>query len=143
LTTNLQSVLTLARWARQFLAGWTSAIAYAWQYVLFFSAESLPPRMPLCSPCAGFAIINMIAKLGEACTETPRSKTIRTMRVVSIVLGVRDLVDRVLFRLRQGVDGRSSKRRSRICWDVGYYTFAWERRISRLQTWCAQSLDRE
>jgi TIR domain-containing protein len=85
LTTNLQSVLTLARWARQFLAGWTSAITYAWQYALFFLPKVYTSDAVVLT-LAGFAIVNMIASSARHAPETSKSRTIRSMRVVSIVI---------------------------------------------------------
>jgi hypothetical protein len=85
LTSNLQSALTLARWTRQFLESWTSAITYVWHYVLFFLPKVYTSDAVVLT-LAGFAIINMIASSARHAPEISRSRTIRSMRVVSIVI---------------------------------------------------------
>jgi TIR domain len=85
LTTNLQSVLILARWARQFLAGWTSAITYVWHHALFFLPQVHTSDAVILT-AATFAIVNMIPSLARHADETPRTIVIRTMRVGSILV---------------------------------------------------------
>jgi hypothetical protein len=123
LTTNLQSVLTLARWARQFLESWTSAIAYAWQYALFFLPKVYTSDAVVLT-LAGFAIINMIASSARHAPETSKSRTIRAMRVVSIV--VASAVLSIVFYSGFGkalMDELKAAGPDML--DVGYYTFAW------------------
>jgi len=122
LTTNLQSVLTLARWARQFLESWTSAIAYAWQYALFFLPKVYTSDAVVLT-LAGFAIINMIASSARHAPETSKS-TIRAMRVVSIVIA--SAILSIVFYSGFGkalMDELKAAGPDML--DVGYYTFAW------------------
>jgi hypothetical protein len=123
LTTNLQSVLTLARWARQFLGSWTSVITNAWHYALFFLPKVYTSDAVVLT-LAGFAIINMIASSARHAPETPRSKTIRSMRVVSIVIA-----STILWIIFYSGFAKALmdefKTAGPDMLEVGYYTFAW------------------
>jgi TIR domain len=123
LTTNLQSVLTLARWARQFLEGWTSVVTHAWHYVLFFLPKVYPSDAVMLT-FAGFAIINMIASSARHAVETPRSRTTRAMRVVSIVIA--SAILSIVFYAAFGkamMDDLKAAGPEML--DVGYFPFAW------------------
>jgi len=84
LTSNLQSALTLARWTRQFLESWTSAIAYVWHYVLFFLPKLYTTDAVILT-LATFAIVNMVASLRQQADETPRIGILATGKALSIV----------------------------------------------------------
>jgi hypothetical protein len=84
LTTNLQSVLTLARWAHQVIESWTSFVAQAWRTVLFF-LPAVQVSDAIVLTFALFAIVNMLASLARADGAPSTRGRPGAMRVVSII----------------------------------------------------------
>jgi len=111
LTTNLQSVLTLTRWARQFSESWTSIVTYAWHQVLFFVPKVYTSDAMVLT-FAVFAIINMVASSVRHAPDTGGRKTVRVVSIViaSVILSV----------VSTPVSARSftmkSQRVGRTCW---------------------------
>jgi hypothetical protein len=123
LTTNLQSALTLARWARQFFESWTSVVAYAWQHVLFFIPKVYTSDAMVLT-FAVFAIINMVASSTRRAGEMPGRGTIGAMRVVSIVIA--SAILSIVFYAGFGkVVIDEVKAGGPDLLGVGYYTLGW------------------
>lgn len=83
LATNLQGLLTLARWARSFFELWTVIVQYVWTHVLFFlpkvyGSDALVLTLML------FAAVNMImCSIRTANAPTRR----RALTILSILIG--------------------------------------------------------
>jgi hypothetical protein len=123
LTTNLQSVLTLARWAHQFIESWTSFVAQAWRTVLFF-LPAVEVSDAIVLTFALFATVNMLASLARAGGAPSTSGRPGAMRVVSIVAaGI--IVTVVLYSGLAPAIYQEVKAGGIELQGLGYYAYAW------------------
>src|SRR5262249_43947489 len=85
LTTNLQSVLTLGRWARKAFASWTDLVTYSWQHALFFVPQVYASDAMVMT-FALFAVVNLVASSARRADESPGRNGGGVARVLSIVV---------------------------------------------------------
>jgi len=122
LTSNLQSVLTLGRWARQIFASWTSVVTYVWQKLLFFVPKVYKSDAIMLTLVA-FAVVNMVVSSTRYADAAPARRTVRSLRVFStaVAAAILSIVLYVGFGTAFYEELQAS---GPDMTDVGYYPFA-------------------
>ena len=87
LTSNLQSILTLARWVRSVVQSWTEIVTVIWRHVLFFMPTVYAPDA-LFLTFFSFIVLSAATSLRRRTGPTPRYQKLSALLAFLVVIAI-------------------------------------------------------